>query len=282
MEVRMPQGPKITIRDMVPLIALVVAITSFAVAQLERSKVALSSSVIFSPVVSRTSSGLMSGLDIRYRGAPVASATLGTIQIMNSGNVPIRKDAFDSPIEIRPIGARRVLDAKIAETRPAGLSTELLTADSLIQLGPMLLNPGDRVTIQAVLEGQSTNASVRARIAGVSNVQIQDRPEPISRWKRLWLDLPLGVVFALLFGFLMAQGSDAILSGRSLTFHWALVTFILLACASAGARLVTSGLDAHGTYSAKLATSIQAAAVIGGLLTGEIMRRMAKTWNPVS
>jgi len=128
----------------------------------------------------------MPGLQVTFKGIAIDNPHLCTFTIRNSGNVPIKKDDYEQPITVGFVpGAQHPrFPVRIVAFEPAGKDPESLRPSvTLSQEGtmifePMLLNPGDSVTLRVLLDQcfDRERVDVNARIVGVGRVTIETLP----------------------------------------------------------------------------------------------------------
>jgi len=110
-------------------------------------------------------------LEIRFEDEPVRDVLLLLIGVRNAGNVAILRSDFDNPLHVAlPVGAK-LLRAETVDQHPSGLGVRLTTTPSSITVEPLLLNPDDSFSIQALVSGQNHEITIEARIVGVSKLQ---------------------------------------------------------------------------------------------------------------
>jgi hypothetical protein len=96
------------------------------------------------------------------------------VKIENSGSVPIVPGDFDSPILIR-LNQSIFLWIALSWNRPDILreeqhNVEMSPSSQELRVGPMLLNPGDALTLVALVELADDDLSVIGRLAGVEQI----------------------------------------------------------------------------------------------------------------
>lgn len=128
--------------------------------------------VDLSPIIEK--SKRLEGLRITYAGEAVDELSRATFQIRNSGRTPILKKDVVSPLYIQLPQASKVIEAKIAETRPKNLDASVLfnKADGRITVEFALLNSGDVIRVSILTQSTDVAFDAGARIAGISNLVI--------------------------------------------------------------------------------------------------------------
>jgi hypothetical protein len=94
------------------------------------------------------------------------------VRLINSGRVPILPSDFERPARFY-VPSCQILDATITDTRPSNIHPRATIENGEITLWPVLLNPGDSITVEVI----STFARFRQlvyldnRIAGIKEVR---------------------------------------------------------------------------------------------------------------
>ncbi|MDB5776330.1 MAG: hypothetical protein JWP38_2463 [Herbaspirillum sp.] len=99
------------------------------------------------------------------------------LRLKNLGNMPINEADFAGPIKILFSSPVRIVSSQIIDVKPGNLpvieSPIGPGSEYGIQLAPLLLNPGDSISIRFLYEDDGTipELSVSARISGISEVK---------------------------------------------------------------------------------------------------------------
>ena len=123
-------------------------------------------------------------LKVSVAGAEIPTPYLTVFELVNDGTRPVPSSDFESPIELVPANKAVIARTSVTGTKPADLAPSLVADALSMKLKPMLLNPGDSVTIAVLTSGEAEPTFIsRARIAGVQSVPIIDAqnktPSPI-------------------------------------------------------------------------------------------------------
>ena len=112
-------------------------------------------------------SELKEKLKINYESKEVENVSLVQVEVFNSGNLPVQDKEYDIPITIFFGEKARVLTTEVVRRSYGGIS---VTSDgSAITLSRTLLNPGDSVTISALVTEKSV-INVSGRIVGANEI----------------------------------------------------------------------------------------------------------------
>lgn len=113
-------------------------------------------------------------LQILIDGVPVNQPFLSSIKISNEGEKVISTKDFETPLYII-FGGSVILDKlKIENTSPPDVEAKVETEKSGFHLMPMLLNPGDSISITVLTSGGKPSIIAKTRIAGVSAISVVD------------------------------------------------------------------------------------------------------------
>lgn len=122
------------------------------------------------------------GMKVFYKDKVIDAGAITTVMIKNSGDQPMVAKDFDTPVEILFPEKSSVKDALVIEKYPANIKSTVEFKNNLVMLAPTLLNPGDYIKIQALVEGDIQAPTVTARIAGIGKVDsLEERREKILK-----------------------------------------------------------------------------------------------------
>jgi hypothetical protein len=115
-------------------------------------------------------------LDLRVSvgGAELQAPYLTVFELVNDGARPVPATDFESPLEIASKNKAEIVRTSITGAKPADLAPSLSVEAGALKIKPMLLNPGDSVTIAVLTTKEEPIFTSRARIAGVRTVPIVD------------------------------------------------------------------------------------------------------------
>ena len=123
------------------------------------------------PLVSvRKGEELKEKLQLSFDGKPVENIHLVLIRIMNSGNVPITSEDYESPIRIVLGSNDRVLTAEIVSLDPENIDAQVSCEDSSVTLYVKLLNQHDEISIKMLAVRSSQDVNLIGRIVGVKKI----------------------------------------------------------------------------------------------------------------
>ncbi len=128
--------------------------------------------------------GAISGLQVAVDGVPLKSPYLTVLELSNDGDKPIPSADFEAPLEIRLADGSTLARAQVTETKPKDIEASLSSDAKVLKMKPILLNPKDVITISVLTSGKKPEFLVRARISGISDVQINEDTGRFSRLQK--------------------------------------------------------------------------------------------------
>lgn len=121
---------------------------------------------------------LKGDIEISYKGRKIENAQMIVLRIENLGSLPIPSSDFEGPIEINTDGT--VLSAEITKTAPpympARVESVTTNSHSSIKLAPVLLNPGNFITLKIMLTNFDGSVNLTSQIIGA---EIHEKPSPM-------------------------------------------------------------------------------------------------------
>lgn len=161
----------------------------------------------------------LSGLAVTLDGLPLEAPYLTVVQLINNGTRPIPASDFESGPELRLNAKVSVVKAEVVTTIPADLEAVLIAGRSSVALKPMLLNPGDTLSISILTSGGRPEFQARARVAGVATVsfsdQIKKSPRLLPQLASMFGAFLLALVATLHLNLEPARKFDVHLRGRA-------------------------------------------------------------------
>lgn len=139
-------------------------------------------------------------LKISLDGKEIENPVLSVVELLNNGSKPIASADFESPIELKVDSGVLVIKARVTEVSPEDLHVTLDTTSSAIKISPMLLNPGDKISLSVLTAGpDGVQFSPQSRIAGISKISYQNQTERRPRWIAGAFFTSLGVIGIALY-----------------------------------------------------------------------------------
>lgn len=135
----------------------------------QRSRKSLSYEINVTRLVS-VHSAAKDRIRIYYDDEQIEQAQLVEVRISNSGNVPILASEFEQPLSLRFGDRAAPLTAEVSSSAPAELGAEVFIQEHAVTLRPLLLNPGDELTLKIFVRNLMGRVVCQSRIVGVSHL----------------------------------------------------------------------------------------------------------------
>ncbi|MFZ2326516.1 MAG: hypothetical protein WAW73_06330 [Rhodoferax sp.] len=119
-------------------------------------------------------------------------------ELINDGAKPISSADFESPIEMVATNKAGIVRAIVTETNPPNLAPSVSVEDGRLKLKPMLINPGDSMTMALLTKGEAPSFRPQARIAGVQSVPLVEEVKKSLSVTAMFLFLAAGSLFAII------------------------------------------------------------------------------------
>jgi len=156
-------------------VSIVLAIATISVPiviyLLQIQKKQLSYSLLASSQIGGSALPVLLEVQVQTGGRIAKEITASTIEIENTGNVPIKKEDFEKEIKVDFGAESEVLRAIISEAEPKYLLPKLEWCGGQVLISALLLNPGDHFKLQAITSKQKTIPTVECRIVGVTEIK---------------------------------------------------------------------------------------------------------------
>lgn len=117
----------------------------------------------------------VSGVQVVIDGRQLSKPHLTVIEVMNDGSRPIQAADFEEPILISVKNNANIVRGDFSKSFPDDISPILSNQDGIIKIQPLLLNPGDRITLAVVTENGEPTFKIKSRILNISEIKIIDR-----------------------------------------------------------------------------------------------------------
>lgn len=146
-------------------------------------KKALSYSILQCHPVLNLKGAARDKLDIRFAGHSISDAYLVIIRIFNSGHLPINSGDYQTVLSVLFNPGTSILAASVIETSPADLEERIKQSDSgksliervegeRISLVPVLLNQGDSMTLQVLVQNTTGDLKIHGHMQGINSINL--------------------------------------------------------------------------------------------------------------
>jgi len=134
---------------------------------------------LYYEIISRTTlltvrEELENKVQVLYEGSPVQSLTVFLVRVWNAGSEPIKSSDFERPLSFAAVEPAQILTVVTTAVLPESLTPELFFEAHSLTVAPMLLNPGDSLTLKVLVKNASASLKPDARIVGVTRIQEGD------------------------------------------------------------------------------------------------------------
>lgn len=138
-----------------------------------------------------------SEIQLMFGNRAVENVALSIVRIINTGSEPIRKNDFESSINIIFGPDAEILRAKILNKTPENLSINLSFDEIAVSIKPLLINAEDSFEVE-VLSTTADLLEVEARIAGINEVKEIQRDS--KNEFRYYSSIILGLMLVAMYG----------------------------------------------------------------------------------
>nr|WP_145545811.1 hypothetical protein [Variovorax boronicumulans] len=214
-------------------------------------------------------------LEISIGGQEVKSLDLTTLEIKNSGNQPILKSDFATPIDLKVGRGTRVFRLASVESVPPAIKPEVTQTADQVKLEPLLLNPGDIVRLSVLTVGSRPSFETTTRVVGVKDVAVR-RDEP-NKMHIASVDWKHVSSLLLLMGL---YGCVASFTGKVRRNDFRVFAVFIAAVVGFAATTLLHDIIVSG-YSGKMATASASllAGFAGGFCAQFVYRRQQRSTN---
>jgi hypothetical protein len=173
--------------------------------QVDLSSHSLSLKRISSSALQPATSAQFQDLQVTLNGTRIASPYLSSFELINTGSKPILSSDFESPIEIRGEGNLQLISAQVTATDPPEIPVKISIESNRINVAPFLSNPNDIVSFSVITGEELPIFKVKARIAGVKELILEDSSTKKGRLDKIVVNLAtaiIGIALYLRFSFM--------------------------------------------------------------------------------
>jgi len=171
------------------------------------------------------------GLQFTFHGEVIPQAHFITIRVANTGNVPIKKDEYDDPINLSFGKKAKVLTTRVVEKKPETISVTMSWSEAhkVVVVDPMLLNSKWNFVIELLVTGFDGKVGVGGRIVGVNKVEDIRGGMPTSREEYLANEAIIINAYILLFAIIYGAHLVTIIATGALILQgWRKLKFKLI------------------------------------------------------
>jgi hypothetical protein len=155
----------------------------------------LSYEIISGPIISKDRLVDLDGVDVLFKKEKIENIDASYIKLENTGDVPIRKEDFDSDIIIEFNNNLKILKAEKWGSRPKSIQVSTKINNHGVLIEPLLLNKGEFISIQVLTTGDYIEPSLNARVVGLDYL-IENTSSEKPKELRYTIYLILGILSA--------------------------------------------------------------------------------------
>jgi hypothetical protein len=181
-------------------------------------------------------------VEIAVDGTKLRNPYLVVIEIQNSGSKPIPASEFETPLSVILKSQSAFVRAKVSAQFPKDIDPVISYEDKKVSINPLLLNPGDKIVLSAITNGDKPSITTKARISGVQNIELIDGTIADSGKAKALFQL-VAAMFAFISFVLV---SDAILESKEITLRRRSAMVVVLVTLLTGSGLLNNALDKIG------------------------------------
>jgi hypothetical protein len=141
---------------------------------------------------------------------PVDDPYITTLEVRNSGRIPITPDDFVGPLSIQSDTHATVLSAVVSAADPENLNPSLGFTETEVTIQPLLMNGGDGFKVSILTEGAFTDPSIAGRIAGVRTIK-EVNLEAVDRARQMRMVLLTAIISGAIIGGIVSLAVTAVL-----------------------------------------------------------------------
>jgi hypothetical protein len=206
------------------VLAVITIIVSIVLYFFQRRKKTLAYEIISRTAVLSASEEIAGKLQILFQGEAVREVHLLVLRLINNGNVPVTSADYEREISFVFIDCIKILSAEISDTNPSNLSAEIALKDNNIRVEPILLNPGDSITIKTLISGFKNNIEIDGRIVGVKTI---GRRTEANSWSFKFMVAGL-IVFSIGFTLLATSTQPLTINENPLNFTVIVIGYLIM------------------------------------------------------
>ncbi len=152
------------------VISFIAILASYNIFKRQGRQKKFSFEIISNSALVNVKDDIKSKLQLLFDKKPVNDVHLLIVRIINSGNEPIVKSDYETPINLNFSDNSEVLETDVINVSPESMKVEVNSTKESASIQPLLLNPGDSITIKTLLTNFDGAVKVSCRIAGVKEI----------------------------------------------------------------------------------------------------------------
>lgn len=162
-------------------------------------------------------------LVILFQDKRIDNLALLILEFKNTGNIPVLKSDFESPLGINFKTPTRVFGTEVINAYPKNLDAFAIIELGGISISPCLINPKDKFSVKIIYDVKKVDYEIDARIAGIQN--IEQTKQQINVIEKLAIIFVLMMFAGLLWiAFLFFKAND-VFAGFGMLLVIAMINF---------------------------------------------------------
>lgn len=161
------------VKVVIPAFSLLIAIVNLVIWFKTRVRKELSYEYSRVPVL-RVAREVKRKLSILFQDEPVGNIDLIVLQVSNTGNTPITSEDYETPINFKVREPSKILSASVARAIPENLPASVSIKDQTVVVEPILLNRGDSIIIDMLIDEFDGTIRPDGRIVGVKKIESEE------------------------------------------------------------------------------------------------------------
>jgi hypothetical protein len=223
------------------VLALAGVLVPLLIWQWDTNPHAITARLISSVALQPRGSSSIDELQVTLDGVKVQDPYLSAVQIVNSGAKPIAATDFEGPLDLTVLEPIRLVKARVVTTDPPGIPVAITFSPSGAQIKPLLLNPGDTLTLSLISSGGQPTFEAQGRISGVKKLNNESNLVKHPGWLEV-ANVPLAGISLVLYVIFMMAVLDKWIATNG---RWITVSTVLV-LAVTSARLISQSLTELG------------------------------------
>jgi hypothetical protein len=202
-----------------------------------------------SQIVSISNDSLRKNLTFFYKDKRLDNLYTIEISLVNDGAETINKQDFEKPLIIKFDSPSKIFSYEVVRSNPTNINYHINSDSNSLSIEPMLINPGDELTIGILISNLSKIPTIDGRISGIKEVKFKKKEirEPMRYEPLYWLS---GLFLTTITISLMTLYIVALLRRKEIQTNFSFNKFLLLGvaliCWYSGLSLMQNGVYYYG------------------------------------
>ncbi len=178
------------------ILAAIAVAVSFWIYWLQRKTKELAFGVISTRRLLTVADEVSSQIKVEFDGREIKDLHLTIYGLKNSGGLAVPASDFARALSLQ-FASGQVISAQISSQVPHNLGAKLVVTDTIVQIEPLLLNPGDQFLIQVLSSPGLPTGQLDGRIIDVADFQPINLHPELPKFHKSGLILP-AIIFPII------------------------------------------------------------------------------------